>query len=134
MSLLVPGLSLRSVHKTPVVLTHCLSSRSDGPSFSDPNADQVLFEVPRNIILKVWSPQMWFPTLTLVWGVVATLMGVTQSLAGFCVVRFFLGVAESGLFPGIVFYFSMWHVHLLEVRRRRKDSHSAPRSTSVFYM
>ena len=69
----------------------------------------VLFEVPCNIVLRVWSPRMWFPTLTLVWGIVSTLMGVTQSKAGFWTVRFFLGVAESGLFPGIVFYFSMWY-------------------------
>jgi MFS family permease len=47
--------------------------------------------------------------LTLAWGIVATLMGVTQNLAGFFVVRFFLGVTESGLFPGVCFYFSMWY-------------------------
>ncbi|OAP62100.1 hypothetical protein AYL99_04303 [Fonsecaea erecta] len=69
----------------------------------------VLFEVPCNLILKIWKPKLWLPTLTLVWGVVSTLMGVTQSRAGFFVVRFFLGVAESGLFPGIVFYLSMWY-------------------------
>ncbi|EXJ93026.1 hypothetical protein A1O3_01582 [Capronia epimyces CBS 606.96] len=69
----------------------------------------VLFEVPCNIVLKLWTPRAWLPTLTLVWGVVATLMGVTQSRAGFFAVRFFLGVAESGLFPGIVFYLSMWY-------------------------
>jgi hypothetical protein len=40
-------------------------------------------------------------TLTFAWGVVATLMGVTQSKTGFWIVRFFLGVAESGLFPGM---------------------------------
>ncbi|ETI19408.1 hypothetical protein G647_09241 [Cladophialophora carrionii CBS 160.54] len=69
----------------------------------------VLFEVPCNLILKVWTPRLWLPTLTLAWGIVATLMGVTQSKAGFYVVRFFLGVTESGLFPGIVFYLSMWY-------------------------
>lgn len=36
-------------------------------------------------------------------------MGITQNLAGFFAVRFFLGVAESGLFPGVVFYLSMWY-------------------------
>lgn len=36
-------------------------------------------------------------------------MGVTQNLAGFYVVRFVLGVTESGLFPGVVFYLSMWY-------------------------
>ncbi|KAK5045172.1 hypothetical protein LTR84_009505 [Exophiala bonariae] len=69
----------------------------------------VLFEVPCNIVLKIWSPRLWFPTLTVIWGVVATLMGVTQNRAGFFAVRFFLGVAESGLFPGIVFYLAMWY-------------------------
>ncbi|KAF1941294.1 MFS transporter [Clathrospora elynae] len=69
----------------------------------------VLFEIPCNIILKRTTPKFWLPTLTLVWGVVATLMGVTQNLTGFFVVRFFLGVAESGLFPGVVYYLSMWY-------------------------
>jgi len=36
-------------------------------------------------------------------------MGVVQNLAGFFVARFFLGVTESGLFPGVVYYFSMWY-------------------------
>ncbi|KAF1845065.1 MFS transporter [Cucurbitaria berberidis CBS 394.84] len=69
----------------------------------------VLFELPCNIILKRTSPKFWLPTLTLAWGIVATLMGVTKNLAGFFVVRFFLGVTESGLFPGVVYYLSMWY-------------------------
>ncbi|KAH3904717.1 hypothetical protein HBI56_215410 [Parastagonospora nodorum] len=69
----------------------------------------VLFELPCNIILKRTTPRFWLPTLTIAWGVVATLMGVTQNLAGFFVVRFFLGVTESGLFPGVVYYLSMWY-------------------------
>ncbi|KAJ4354774.1 hypothetical protein N0V95_003547 [Ascochyta clinopodiicola] len=62
----------------------------------------VLFELPCNIILKRTTPKFWLPTLTVVWGIVATLMGVTQNKAG-------LGVAESGLFPGVVYYLSMWY-------------------------
>jgi MFS family permease len=69
----------------------------------------VLFEVPCNIVLKRWKPQLWLPTLTMVWGVVATLMGIIQNYSGFLAVRFFLGVTEAGLFPGIVFYLSMWY-------------------------
>ncbi|MCJ1295527.1 hypothetical protein MMC34_007090 [Xylographa carneopallida] len=69
----------------------------------------VLFEIPCNIVLKKTSPRRWLPTLTLAWGVVATLMGVTQNMAGFFVVRFVLGMTESGLFPGVVFYLSMWY-------------------------
>ena len=71
----------------------------------------VIVEVPCQVILKLWTPRMWLPTLTLAWGVVSTLMGVTQNKAGFFAVRFFLGVSESGLFPGIV-------VCLLEISSR----------------
>ncbi|KAH8121034.1 MFS general substrate transporter [Trichoderma asperelloides] len=69
----------------------------------------VLFEVPCNIILRKTSPRLWLPTLTIAWGIVATLLGVVQNLSGFLVARFFLGVTESGLFPGVVFYLSMWY-------------------------
>ncbi|KAK5655658.1 hypothetical protein OQA88_5591 [Cercophora sp. LCS_1] len=69
----------------------------------------VIFEIPCNIILKRTTPRFWLPTLTILWGIVATLMGIVQNLAGFFVARFFLGVAESGLFPGVVYYFSMWY-------------------------
>ena len=51
----------------------------------------------------------------LTWGIVATLMGVSQSFGGFLAARFFLGVTESGLFPGVVFYLSMWY--------KRTESH-----------
>ncbi|KAF2093933.1 MFS general substrate transporter [Rhizodiscina lignyota] len=69
----------------------------------------VIFEIPCNIILKRTTPKFWLPTLTIAWGIVATLMGITQNLAGFFVVRFFLGMTESGLFPGTVYYFSMFY-------------------------
>ena len=42
-------------------------------------------------------------------------MGITQNLAGFFAVRFILGMTESGLFPGVVFYLSMWY--------RREEQH-----------
>ncbi|KAI1432906.1 major facilitator superfamily domain-containing protein [Xylaria sp. CBS 124048] len=69
----------------------------------------VLFEIPCNIILKRTSPRIWLPTLTIIWGVVATLTGIVQDEVGFLAARFFLGVAESGLFPGVTYYFSMWY-------------------------
>ena len=69
----------------------------------------VLFELPSNIVLKLTTPRFWLPTLTLVWGTVCTLTGLTQSFAGFFVARFFLGAAESGFLPGVMFYLSMWY-------------------------
>jgi MFS family permease len=69
----------------------------------------ILFEIPSNIVLKLTTPRFWLPTLTLAWGIVCTLMGLTQSFTGFLVARFFLGVAEAGFFPGVMFYLSMWY-------------------------
>lgn len=69
----------------------------------------ILFEVPCNVILKRIGPRIWLPSLTLIWGIVATLMGIVQNLPGFFVARFFLGIAEGGLFPGVVFFLSMWY-------------------------
>jgi len=69
----------------------------------------VIFEIPSNIVLKRTSPQLWLPSLTLGWGIVATLMGVTQNMAGFFAVRFVLGATEAGLFPGCVYYMPMWY-------------------------
>ncbi|EME45157.1 hypothetical protein DOTSEDRAFT_127766 [Dothistroma septosporum NZE10] len=75
----------------------------------------IMFEVLWNIILKRIGPKIWFPVITVAFGIVSTLQGVVQNnggstgLAGFFVVRFLLGVAEGGLFPGVVFYLSMWY-------------------------
>lgn len=70
----------------------------------------ILFEVPCNIILKRTSPRFWLPTLTIVWGIVTTLQGVVHNLTGFFVIRFFLGIAEGGLFPGVIFYLGFFYL------------------------
>ncbi|CAD6884567.1 unnamed protein product [Tilletia laevis] len=69
----------------------------------------VIAEVPANIILKRTSPPLWLPSLTLVWGIVATLHGVVKNERSFYAVRFFLGITESGLFPGICYVYSMFY-------------------------
>lgn len=61
----------------------------------------VLFEIPAQIILKLWTPRMWLPTITVAWGIVATLIGVVHNKSGFYAIRFFLGLTEAGLFPGM---------------------------------
>ncbi|KID59954.1 MFS transporter, partial [Metarhizium hybridum] len=87
------------------------NAKLDGPRRALSNGSQI----PCNIILKRTTPRLWLPTLTIAWGIVATLLGIVHNLAGFFVARFFLGVTESGLFPGVVFYFSMWY------RRRERQ-------------
>jgi len=69
----------------------------------------ISLEVLWNVILRRIGPKIWLPLVTFIWGVIATLQGIVQSRDGFYVVRTFLGVAEGALFPGVVFYLSMWY-------------------------
>lgn len=63
----------------------------------------IVVEVPSNLILKAVKPHRWIPMIMIVWGIVMTLMGLVQNAAGLQAARFFLGIAEGGLFPGINF-------------------------------
>ncbi|GAA5895188.1 uncharacterized protein JCM6883_002346 [Sporobolomyces salmoneus] len=69
----------------------------------------VLFEIPANIVLKKFNPKLWLPTLTIAFGTCATLQCLVRNEPGFYAARFFMGVAEAGLFPGIVFVLSMFY-------------------------
>jgi MFS family permease len=64
------------------------------------------FEPLTNIAIKRWSPRIFFTGIILAWGVIMTLMGVVNNKAGLLACRFFLGVAEAGLFPGVNYYLS----------------------------
>ncbi|KAJ7175883.1 major facilitator superfamily domain-containing protein [Mycena filopes] len=75
----------------------------------------VIFEVPANLSLKRFNPQIWLPTLTLVWGIVSICQGLVKNQAGFFGIRFLLGVTEAGLFPGVIYLFSVYY-------RRRERS------------
>ena len=69
----------------------------------------ISLEIAWNIVLKLVGPRLWLPTITLIWGIITTLQGLTQNMTGFFIVRTVLGIAEGGLFPGVVFYLSMWY-------------------------
>ena len=67
-----------------------------------------LFEVPSNVILEKVGARLWIARIMITWGLAS---GATAFVVGpnsFLVVRFLLGVAEAGLFPGIVLYFTYW--------------------------
>ncbi|CAE7209125.1 unnamed protein product [Rhizoctonia solani] len=69
----------------------------------------VLWEVPANIVLKRFNPKVWLPTLALAWGIVSVCQGFVKNQAGLFAVRFFLGTAEAGLFPGVIYVFSVYY-------------------------
>lgn len=69
----------------------------------------VLFELPANWGLKATNPPFWMPFLTISFGIVSLTQGLVTNRDGLWAIRFFLGIAEAGLFPGTVFIFSHWY-------------------------
>jgi len=76
-----------------------------------------IFECPANLVLKKFRPSRWLPGITVVWGIIMTLMGLVKNYPQLVGVRVCLGVAEAGLFPGVVYYLTLWYPrHKLQVR------------------
>ncbi|MHA3061892.1 MFS transporter [Acinetobacter sp. ANC 4636] len=67
-----------------------------------------LFEVPSNIILHKVGARLWIARVMLTWGLIAGGMAFVHSSTSFYTMRFLLGVAEAGFFPGIILYLSYW--------------------------
>ncbi|MGZ7882598.1 MFS transporter [Acinetobacter soli] len=67
-----------------------------------------LFEVPSNIILHKIGARIWITRVMITWGIIAGGMAFVESSTSFYVMRFLLGVAEAGFFPGIILYLSYW--------------------------
>ncbi len=67
-----------------------------------------LFEVPSNLILHRVGARRWLARIMVSWGVISTATAWVSGETTFYVMRFLLGVAEAGFFPGIILYFSYW--------------------------
>ncbi|MDE2127797.1 MAG: MFS transporter [Armatimonadetes bacterium] len=68
-----------------------------------------LFEIPSNLILQRVGARRWIARIIFSWGLVSMAMALTRSPAMFCTLRFLLGVAEAGFFPGIILYLTWWY-------------------------
>jgi len=77
-----------------------------------------LFEVPSNLILHKVGPRRWIARIMVSWGLISGAMAFMKPIAGhlgisvettFYAMRFLLGLAEAGFFPGIILYFSYWY-------------------------
>ncbi|KAI1813884.1 MFS general substrate transporter [Poronia punctata] len=69
----------------------------------------VIFEVPSNILLKRFSPRVWLSMCMMGFGLVSIFQGLVQNYAGLLTTRFFLGVFETGMFPGCFYLIGMWY-------------------------
>ncbi|RWX04248.1 MFS transporter [Rhizobium leguminosarum] len=68
-----------------------------------------LFEVPSNIIMNKVGARVWIARIMLTWGIISAAFMFTSSETVFYVLRFLLGVAEAGFFPGIILYLTAWY-------------------------
>jgi MFS transporter, ACS family, tartrate transporter len=68
----------------------------------------VLFEVPSNLMLKRFGARRWIARIMVSWGLVSVAMAFVTGPVSFWILRFLLGVAEAGFFPGMILYLTYW--------------------------
>ncbi|MGO9691248.1 MAG: MFS transporter, partial [Syntrophobacteraceae bacterium] len=75
------------------------------------------FEVPSNVLLNKFGARKWIARIMVTWGIVSALMMFIKSEWAFYGMRFLLGLAEAGFFPGIIFYLTLWYPSRLRSSR-----------------
>ena len=73
-------------------------------------------EVPSNLILERFGARLWIGRIAITWGLIASAMALVSDQTSFVVVRFLLGVAEAGLFPGMLLYLTYWFPNAYRAR------------------
>lgn len=67
-----------------------------------------LLEIPGAVIVETWSARKWIARIMITWGMLAAATGFVETERQFFTIRFFLGMAEAGFFPGMMVYLSHW--------------------------
>src|SRR5262249_3911382 len=66
------------------------------------------FEVPSNLIMRRTGARMWMARIMITWGLISASMMFVRGTWSFYILRFLLGLAEAGFFPGMILYLSYW--------------------------
>ncbi len=74
------------------------------------------FEVPSNVVLQRVGARLWIARIMITWGIISGLMAIAKGPVSFLVLRFLLGVAEAGFFPGMIFYLTQWFPSAVRAR------------------
>ena len=69
----------------------------------------VLFEVPSNIVMHKVGARLWIARVMITWAIISAAMMFAHTPAVFYTLRFLLGLAEAGLFPGVILYLTYWY-------------------------
>jgi len=75
------------------------------------------FEVPSNVLLKKFGARIWIARIMVSWGIISSCMIFVKGVWSFYALRFLLGLAEAGFFPGIIFYLTLWYPSKLRSSR-----------------
>ncbi|HEX9204262.1 MAG TPA: MFS transporter, partial [Vicinamibacteria bacterium] len=67
-----------------------------------------LLEIPGTLIVEAWSARKWISRIMITWGITAALTAAVTTPFQFNLVRFLLGLAEAGFFPGVIVYLTHW--------------------------
>lgn len=65
-------------------------------------------EVPSNLALEKYGARVWIARIMITWGIVSAATALVHNAVGFYILRFLLGAAEAGFFPGVLLYLSYW--------------------------
>src|SRR6202041_2505307 len=68
-----------------------------------------IFEVPSNLAVRKFAASRWVARIMVTWGIISALMSLVSGEWSFYILRFLLGVAEAGFFPGIILYLTYWY-------------------------
>ncbi len=71
-------------------------------------AGYCIFQVPSNLVLQRVGARRWLGILMVVWGLISASMALVHTVREFYILRFLLGIAECGFFPGVIFYLKNW--------------------------
>ncbi len=74
------------------------------------------FEIPSNMLLQKFGARIWIARIMLMWALISMCTSLVTSAPWFYAVRFLLGVAEAGFFPGIILYLTYWYTQKHRVR------------------
>ena len=68
-----------------------------------------LFEVPSNLLMHRIGARIWIARIMITWGLLSAMFMFVETPTGFYVLRFLLGLAEAGFYPGVILYLTYWY-------------------------
>jgi len=90
-----------------------------------------IFEVPSNLALEKFGASRWIARIMVTWGIISAAMSLVSGEWSFYILRFLLGIAEAGFFPGIILYLTYWYPAKYRARFLAAFAIAVPVSTVI---